>query len=33
LNVKADNHSALASYRKLGFEITALYGEYMVYRK
>lgn len=28
LNVKADNASAIASYKKLGFEVIAEYGEY-----
>ncbi len=28
LNVKADNDSAIASYKKLGFEVIAEYGEY-----
>jgi GNAT superfamily N-acetyltransferase len=32
LNVKGDNFSALTSYRKLGFEVTASYEEYMVRR-
>jgi GNAT superfamily N-acetyltransferase len=30
LNVKADNHSAIALYESLGFEITASYEEFMV---
>jgi len=28
LNVKADNHSAIACYEKLGFERVTDYGEY-----
>ena len=32
LNVKADNFSATACYEKIGFEIIASYGEYMVQR-
>jgi ribosomal protein S18 acetylase RimI-like enzyme len=30
LNVKTDNHAALSCYRKLGFDIVATYGEFMV---
>jgi ribosomal protein S18 acetylase RimI-like enzyme len=30
LNVKADNHAAIACYEKLGFERVASYGEYTV---
>ena len=33
LNVKADNDAAISCYKKLGFEIIASYGEYMVERK
>lgn len=33
LNVRADNASAISSYKKLGFEIVASYGEYMVKKK
>jgi GNAT superfamily N-acetyltransferase len=33
LNVKADNHPALASYRKLGFEVVAPYNEYLMERR
>ena len=33
LNVKSDNHSAISCYRKLGFEICASFGEFMVRRK
>lgn len=31
LNVKADNRQAIACYQKLGFEIIASYGEFMVH--
>ena len=33
LNVKADNHAAIASYRKIGFEIVAPYEEFLVRRR
>lgn len=33
LNVKADNDTAISCYKKLGFDIVASYGEYMVQRK
>lgn len=33
LNVKTDNKAAISCYKKLGFEIVASYGEYMVQRK
>jgi ribosomal protein S18 acetylase RimI-like enzyme len=33
LNVKADNHSAIACYKKLGFERVTDYGEYTVVNK
>jgi ribosomal protein S18 acetylase RimI-like enzyme len=33
LNVKADNHSAIACYEKLGFERVTDYGEYTVANK
>ncbi len=33
LNVKADNHTAISCYKRLGFEIIAHYGEYMVQRQ
>jgi ribosomal protein S18 acetylase RimI-like enzyme len=33
LNVKADNSAAISSYKRLGFEIVASYGEFMVQRK
>ena len=33
LNVKADNDAAIASYRHLGFKITALYNEFIIQRK
>lgn len=33
LNVKADNYSAITCYEKLGFEIIANYGEFMVYKR
>ncbi|MFC1850527.1 GNAT family N-acetyltransferase [candidate division CSSED10-310 bacterium] len=33
LNVKTDNLPALACYKKLGFEIIASYGEFMLQRK
>ena len=32
LNVKADNLSAISCYKKIGFEIIATYGEYLVQR-
>jgi predicted GNAT family N-acyltransferase len=32
LNVKADNDEAISCYRRLGFEIFASYGEFMVQR-
>lgn len=32
LNVKADNNTAISCYKKLGFEVVASYGEYMVQR-
>lgn len=33
LNVKCDNASALACYRRLGFEICASYGEFLITKK
>jgi ribosomal protein S18 acetylase RimI-like enzyme len=33
LNVKIDNHTAISCYKKIGFEIFASYGEFMVQRK
>jgi RimJ/RimL family protein N-acetyltransferase len=33
LNVKADNHSAISCYKKLGFEIIASFGEFMIQAK
>ena len=33
LNVKADNHNAITCYERLGFEIIATYGEFMVHLK
>jgi ribosomal protein S18 acetylase RimI-like enzyme len=30
LNVKTDNHSAISCYKKLGFEVIASFGEFMV---
>jgi len=33
LNVKADNDTAISCYKRLGFEVVASYGEYMVERK
>lgn len=33
LNVKADNHAAIAGYRTLGFDAVATYGEYVVERR
>jgi len=33
LNVKADNHSAISCYQKLGFEIIASFGEFLVQKK
>lgn len=33
LNVKTDNHAAISSYERIGFEIVASYGEFMVQRK
>lgn len=33
LNVKTDNHSAISCYKRLGFEIIASFGEFLVRRK
>jgi predicted GNAT family acetyltransferase len=33
LDVKADNDTAISCYKRLGFEVVASYGEYMVERK
>jgi len=33
LNVKADNSAALSCYKKLGFQIIATYGEFMLERR
>jgi predicted GNAT family acetyltransferase len=33
LNVKTDNHAAIASYKKIGFKTVVSYGEFMVQRK
>ena len=33
LNVKADNKAAITCYQKIGFEVVASYGEFMVQRK
>lgn len=33
LNVKSDNHSAISCYRKLGFEICASFGEFIIRKK
>jgi len=32
LNVKADNTSAVSCYEKLGFEVAATHGEYLIHR-